>query len=346
MLVYFLLLLVPSIAGLLARRPGQGLGLGLFLAFVALIVGLRHKVGMDWNNYMALHLKASFMTFGEALLSSEPGFSVLAWLSEHGGFSVYGSNLVASVIFAVGLYIYSMRTPNPWMALIGVVPYLIAVVAMSASRQVIAIGVLMVVFAHWEQRGVLWRSALILIAALFHLSAAFALVFLVLDSQKGRLVKLFMIAGVVIFLAASGAVSEHLSYYTGQYIGGGAATVDSAGAFYHVLLIAAPGVLFLLYRKRWSRKFEGGALLTWMAIGSVIALPAALVFSTAVDRMSLYLYPLVMSAYAGVPYLFTSGVTRVVLQVIIVLINLLVLAVWLNFANSAIAYLPYQNVLF
>lgn len=346
MLVYFLLLLVPGIAGLLVRRPRRGFGLGIFLVFVALAVGLRHKVGMDWNNYLAIHLKASRITFSEALLSSEPGFSILAWLSEHGGFSVYGSNLVAAAVFTVGIYVYAKRTANPWMALIGVVPYLIAVVAMSASRQVIAIGILLIVFAIWRQKGLLWKLALILTASLFHLSAAFALVFLVLESQRGRIVKIGLIGGLVFLLATSGGVSEHLSYYAEHYIGTSGYRVDSAGALYHVMLIAAPGLWLLIYRKRYARYFDDSKILVWMALIGLIAIPLSLVFSTAIDRMSLYLYPLVMSAYSNIPYLYSSRITRVVLQVLIVLGNLAVLAIWLTFANSAYAYLPYKNILF
>lgn len=346
MLIYFLLLLVPGLVGLVARRPGKGLAFGFFLGVVALVVGLRHKVGMDWNNYLAIHMKASLMTFSEALMSGEPGFSVLAWMSAQGGFGVYGSNLVAAIIFSVGLYVYSMRTANPWMALVGATPYLIVVVAMSASRQIIAIGVLLVVFALWEQKGVVWKAGLILMASLFHLSAAFALVFLVLESQRGMLVKIGLIGGLAFFLAMSGAVSEHLAYYAEQYMGAGEDAVDSAGALFHVLLIAAPGAWFLIYRRRWAERFGEDRVLSWMAVISLMALPAALVFSTAVDRMSLYLYPVVLSAYAGIPSLFSSRMNRAVVQVLIVLVNLLVLTIWLNYANSAFAYLPYNNALF
>ncbi len=131
-----------------------------FAAFVLVIVfiGLRHRVGMDWNNY----LRMSRAVEGRALFESmicEPGYAVLLWFSTWTGNSVYLVNVIGTVIFAAGVFRFARRCPEPWLALLAAVPVLFVVVGMSASRQAIAIGIVMWCFAGWEQSTTLRKIA-------------------------------------------------------------------------------------------------------------------------------------------------------------------------------------------
>jgi hypothetical protein len=122
--------------------------------------------------------------------------------------------------------------------------------------------------------------------------------------------------------------------------------VESSGAVAHVLLIAIPAVVYLLLSRRWATRFGRDSLLKWMAFFSVCAVPAVLILSTAVDRLSLYLYPIPMMVYANFPYLFTRMSETRAVQFIILAVNLAILVAWLRYANSASAYVPYNNLLF
>lgn len=345
MLIYFLLLLIPGLAGLLTRRPGRGIGFALFLVLLAVVVGLRQKVGMDWNNYLALHVKSTFMSLGETLASAEPGYGALMWFSERLGFGVYGANFVAAAVFATGLFMYARTTANPWMALVGAIPYLVVVIGMSATRQSMAIGVMLMLCSRWSNSSLFQKLSFIVIAAMFHMSAILGLGLLVLESRYGLITKTLLVGLLAVAAISSGAVSEHLSYYSELYISNDEGVIQSAGALYHVALVAVPGMAFLFMYKEWQRRIGEDRLLYWMAVISVVALPAAFIWSTAVDRMSLYFYPLALAIYGNAPYLLSGTMRRVITQSVMVIANFLILLVWLNYANSALAYVPYRSLL-
>lgn len=328
------------------KKPGL-LALAPYFIVLVLAIGLRQKVGMDWNNYLAIHYRLGGFDLEQALISTEPGFSLLAWNSERFGFGVYGTNMIAALIFVSGLFSFARTTRNDWMALSVAIPYLVVVVAMSAVRQTIAIGILFFVFANWRQSGLGKRIAWIVLASTFHLSAIFALAFVILESNLTLLRKSIVVAIFSIVFIYILAATSQFSYYSELYISssGGSGVVESSGALAHVLLIAFPGAIFLYFRKRWEYYFGENQMIFAMAVLSLVSIPGALFFSTAVDRMSLYLYALPLVVYANIPRL-VSGFQAIYLKIIIILGNFLLLYFWLEFANSAAAYLSYKNLIF
>jgi len=68
---YFILLSVPSLlAVFIRRRINVSLFVTVFL-FFTLFIGLRFRVGMDWNNYSAIHEFIGFKNVEEILFDSE-----------------------------------------------------------------------------------------------------------------------------------------------------------------------------------------------------------------------------------------------------------------------------------
>ena len=129
--VYKRQLLLPAIFAFTGRKRAEPLLLiPMFVMFV-LFIGLRDKVGMDWNNYLAIFDKVSGYTFAEAVTTSEPGFTVLTWLSFWMGFDVYGINFFGALIFSFGLFSICHVAREPWLALVVAIPYLVVVIAMS-----------------------------------------------------------------------------------------------------------------------------------------------------------------------------------------------------------------------
>lgn len=345
MFFYSLLLLIPAAGALLMHKRAHLLAMLPFFVLLVAGLGLREKVGMDWNNYLAIHLRLSSYTLQEAMTQSEPGFYLLAWFSEQKDWGVYGTNLVAGVIFSFGLFAFARTTRNPWMALVAAVPYLVTVIAMSATRQSLALGFMLLAFARWKEAGTLQRIVLILAAAAFHLSAVFCLAFVVLGLKANLARKMFVLAAVGAVLGLTLPDTDHFSYYTDMYLDPESA-LASSGALAHVMLVAIPGALYLLLHRKWTRQYGYDELLLAMSILSILAIPGALLWSTGVDRMSLYLYPVPMIVYANAPYLIARGGNLRVLQGAIVAAHLALLIVWLSIANSSKAYVPYNNLLF
>jgi hypothetical protein len=124
-----------------------------------------------------------------------------------------------------------------------------------------------------------------------------------------------------------------------------AAEYSSEGAAVRVAMNAAPAVLFLIFRRRLAPDGHLRRLWTWMALVAVasVVLLAVSPSSTAVDRIALYLIPLQLFVFSRLPDLGGSdrAMTNALVAAILVFYGL-VLAVWLNYASHAFAWLPYR----
>lgn len=317
------------------------------MAFLVLLifVGLRHHVGMDWNNYLYMIDRANTGSLQDAFNVAEPGYASLLWVSGQMGWGVYGSNLAGTFIFCLGLFRYARTTRYPWVALLVAMPMLVIVVSMSANRQAVAIGVLLWVVAGWNGSGLIKRAVGIGVAALFHFSALFFLIFLVSDLKLGRSLKIALaaifLAGAAYVLLATGRVD----YYDSLYVTGQTEMTQSEGAIFHVLFNGGPALLYLLLPRRKRTLLFPDQLHQQMAFVAIALIPAALITSAAAGRISLYLFPVSMYAISAFPLLIESATARTFTRYGIALFMLLVLFIWLGYANSSGAHLPYGNFL-
>lgn len=327
------------------RRLDRWLWVIAFLV-VLLFVGLRHHVGMDWNNYLIMIERAASGSLMNAFNYAEPGYATLLWVSGQLGFGVYGSNFVGSLILTLGLFRYASTTQSPWIALLVAMPMLVVVVAMSANRQAVAIGVLLWLIAKWDTTSVVKRILGILVAALFHVSALFFLVFAMADMSFRKDVKFIMTGLLVAVLFIIFQWSGYLEYYDQLYIRGKTEMMESAGALYHVFFNAGPALLFLFLPKIQRSKLFPNDLHRNMAFLAMLLIPGALIFSTASSRISLYLFPVSISVLSAIPILFYSSKEQNFVKYLLSVFLVLVLYVWITYANNSPAYLPYKNMLF
>ena len=124
-------------------RPHPSLMLLLGAVLIALLVGLRYRVGADWNTYEFYFEWASYASLSRVLQLSDPAYQLLNWSVQHLGGEMWGVNLLCGLIFSWGLWQFARMQPEPWLAVLVAVPYLTVVVAMGYSRQAVAIGILM-----------------------------------------------------------------------------------------------------------------------------------------------------------------------------------------------------------
>ena len=180
MIPYFILLLIPSVFALAnTRRLALGPWYMTFVIYV-IFVGFRVDVGPDWLQYRRIHDGLAYIDVWEVLTKVEPLSHLVFWVSENSGFENYLSNVVAALIMMGGVFSFARRTANPWVALISVTPYFIIVIGMSGIRQAMAAGVMLFLFARWEQYSFVRRGLYILVAALFHTSALVNNIFLII----------------------------------------------------------------------------------------------------------------------------------------------------------------------
>jgi hypothetical protein len=345
-LPYFLVTGLIALAAVLfpRQRPNAVAWAAAFVVLV-LFVGLRHKVGMDWNNYLVITDRIHDGGPVEALQWAEPGFALLTWLSTRVGWGIYGVNLVSALVFCAGLFRLCRRTENPWLGLAMATPFLVMVVAMSASRQAIAIGILFWAVAQWKEYPLHWRVGLILLATSFHYSACFFLCFSPLDLDVRPWVKALIAAvlglGALWVLESTGSAE----YYVASYVSEKSELTYSPGALQHVLLNAAPAAL-LLAGRRVREKLFPSVVVRRFALLALLLVPTAFFFSTAAGRVSFYLFPVSIFAIAALPSLFAHAPVRAGVRLALACGTVFLLWFWLTYANSAQAYIPYANALF
>ena len=123
------------------------------------------------------------------------------------------------------------------------------------------------------------------------------------------------------------------------------AEYQSSGAAIRVAMNAVPAAIFLMLRKHFDMPEHMRTFWTWMSLGGIgfVGLLVVSPSSTAVDRMALYWIPLQLFVLSRLPNAMASmGSTRNVWVQAVVAYSGAVLFVWLNFADNALYWLPYQ----
>lgn len=349
MLPYWLLLLIPLSACLQgARRPWPAWLAWLIGVALTLFIGLRYEVGGDWGNYLPYLDRVEGLPLAEVLAMPDPGYGALNWLFASHPWGIYGVNLVCAVIFSTGLVLFCRAQPRPWLALCLAIPYLVIVVAMGYSRQGVAIGLIMPGLLALE-RGRLWPFfASIAMAATFH-ATALVMLAVVVPAVPGRSLAMRALRLLLLLIVAAALVQTFLAARVEGLVGGYiTAEYQSEGAAIRVAMNLLPGLLLLL----WSRRFELTAQQRrlWRAVAftALVCALALILFpsnSTAVDRIALYVIPLQLVVGCRLPGTQILGLKPPQLLLAVLFFCFAVQFVWLNFAVHARGWLPYSNVL-
>ena len=313
----------------------------LVILILTLVIGFRYEVGGDWSNYFRYLSDAAYLSFSDLSGLEDPAYWALNILSVQLGFGITGVNTFAAFLFSIGLVMFCRSLPRPWLALACAMPYLVTVVAMGYTRQSIAIGLVMIGLAMLGRQRFVAFALLVLAGALFHKSAAVLIPLAALTISKNRFLTLSLVAaatalGYVTLLADSAA---HLvDTYVDQ-------NIESAGAIIRLAMNVIPAFIFLLYRKRFTLSLAEKKLwliLSLMAIGMFLAFfPTNL--STALDRMALYIIPLQLVVFAHLPdAIGVFGRRNQAIVAMILFYYSATLFAWLNFANHASYWVPYQ----
>ena len=347
MLPYFLLITPIAFMAAYSPIPGRTRILWL-LAFLAILifVGLRHHVGMDWGNYLAMIRRVNAGGFGEAITVVEPAYAALLWLSGRLGVGIYGAHLVGTFIFLGGLFRYAKMTPAPWIAILVAMPFLVIVVGMSASRQAVAIGVLLYLTAEWSGCSASKRLLLVMLASSFHMSAVGFLAFVYLDLRIAVWMKwigsLVMLVAIMNILQFSG----HAAYYGELYGTGQSELTQSSGALMHVMLNAGPALVSFFIGRRARNILIPDILHKQMAIIAIALIPLSFLMSAASGRLTLYFFPVSIWFFASLPLLFEEANLRAIVKFASAIFFIGLLTLWLTAGNAASAHANYRNALF
>jgi hypothetical protein len=305
-----------------------------------LFVGLRYEVGADREAYLGMYDTMSSMSFKDALDYTEPAYAALNWLLAQMNAGIYWVNFIVSVIFVSGLIRFAKTTPLPFVALIAVTPYLVIAVGMSGVRQSAAIGLVFHLMANWKQ-GLVYKLSFSTLSTLFHNSGIMSFMFVMQSIKIPVWLKALLFIGgtAVLYPVLSG--TDKAAQYQQTYLEN---NLVSPGALMHVLLNAIPAAIYLAFRRKWKARFGDSDLLPMLAVLSILSVFGVSVSSTGIDRLALYLSPIQMIVYGSLPFLFGRQYKSMLSSVVIV-IHLVIMFWWLNYSNTAFAYLPYNNLI-
>lgn len=346
MLPYWLLFSVFATGALAySRRSVIGQQATPMLTVAALVaaamIGFRYEAGADWFNYLELFYSYGYLELGEALFLSDPGYGAVNWAASKLGLDIWAVNLVCGALLTWGLVKFAKRQPNPWLAVLVAVPYLIIVVAMGYSRQGVAIGFILAALAVLDRANMGRFAFYIICAVTFHKSAAVVLPLALLATVRHRAAIAAALGGLGIMLFFV-FIDADLSRLQTMYID---AEYQSEGAVVRVAMGIVPAILFLLFQRRFAVAEEQRLLwrnFSYAAL-AMLALLLLLPSSTAVDRLALYLIPLQIFVLSRLPEAFPErqrGDRKLVIAVIAY--SAAIQFVWINYADHAKYWLPYR----
>jgi len=341
MLIYWLMFWFPFIGTITPRKMVGTQSAVIFIlvcAAFAIVIGLRDAVGGDWPNYLPMFNYYSTENFTEILDSTDPGYALLNWSVERVGGGIYAVNLACAVLMMLGVCRFCLSLPDPWLALLVAVPYMLIVVGMGYTRQAVALGAVMYGLAYLGQGRTLPFVLCVVFGGTFHHSAVLLVPVAGLATSKNRIwtatwVALAFAAAYFVLLQPE---SENLwkNYVTDQ-------GTFSSGAVQRALMNAVPAVLLLVLRKRFAQELQVRRLwiiFCWLALA---CLPFISLASTAVDRMGLYLLPLQLFVFSRMPDLTKQVVGRTAIVAGVVAYYGIVQYVWLNYAVMRNFWVPY-----
>ena len=349
---YWLLLLVPTFFAISRLKSVTYISLSTprdrwpdawraMYVLLVLMIGLRHEVGGDWIQYLEMLDSYTDNTKAENFGFQDPAFILFNKLATWSGTGVYLLNLLSAIFFSWGLVVFCRAQPRPWLALVVAVPYLITVVAMGYTRQGVAIGIAMVAMVALGMGSTLRFIILIAFAALFHKSAIILVPMAILASSKRRVITLVWVSvtGLIFFALL---LQESVSFLIYGYI---ESQYQSSGAAIRIAMNALPAALFLIFRKRFQLSAEQCSFWTWMAWSALLFIALLIVSpsSTAVDRVALYWIPLQLFVLSRLPNALGQREGKNAVWVYaVVTYSAAVHFVWLVYADTAFAWLPYQ----
>jgi len=312
---------------------------------LALIIGLRHKVGGDWDRYISIYSfhKGTELNFSE-FISGDYLYELVHWFSLNYLNGIYSTNLICAIIFVSGLIRFCRKMPLPWVSLFVSIQFLVVVVSMGYSRQSAAVGLLLWGLVDLMEGKAVRFYISVLIGALFHKTLlVMSPIGFIYNLDRFSFIRLFFfffffLASVFILLIDK--LQKMYYYYIEiQYH-------DSSGALVRVFMGFVVAVIFFIYKDKFKDRFYDYNLWFMFSLVSIILLPVTYFYSTFSDRLAIYFIPLQLVVLARIPVLIESAYNRTIFVVGVVVIYTSALYVWLFFGNHSAHWTPYQNILF
>lgn len=341
MFVFILIYFIPIVFFIhanISKKPTPNVIWFFVGLFYILINGLRSEIGTDWEAYLKHYNVIEGAPLLVGLVTSDPGYAFVNWLSSIFNGQIYLVNIICASIYIIGLVSFCKKQANPWLAFLIAQPILTIMVGMTYSRQSAAIGFELLALS------ALYRGAnrafivYIIIGALFHKTLLFFLPFITLVGNKNKFLTIVSISLVslgLVFVLIADQYESMIELYVDQQL-------SSDGALYRLLLNIFPAFLLLFFgSKNLSSNFD---IFFWkiLAILALLCFPLLSVASTATDRIALYLNVLQIVVYSNLKSFITNDLVYNVVIIFVIIFYFIFLFYWLIFGTYTDYYVPYK----
>jgi len=304
----------------------------IFLFFLFIFIGLRYKVGSDWNTYNDI-----FFLDGLQSKNYEIGYYFIIYVSKFLELNIFGLNIFASFIFFLGFFSLFKDEKYFWFAINLSLPYLFLVVAMGYTRQSIAIGFGMLIFKSLIKSNKLNQLFFLFLALMFHYTSIIYSFFIFYNIRSFLLKFICFIVVIFLLFLLTDQFSDLSRYYKYYYAVGR----DSFGGLPRLLLASIPSLIFIFNFKHIRKSNYNNLFETYTIL---IALLWILVFisSTSADRLLLYLLPLKVFLFLKILDFIMNKYLFIYLYTFIFILSFYIHSLFsLSFQDS----IPYQNFL-
>lgn len=309
---------------------------------IALAIGLRYKVGVDWSSYIHIFEDISYVDLFASMSRTDPSFGIINWIVAQADWGYWVVNLACGALFTWGLFTFCFRLPNPWLGIAVATPYLILVVAMGYSRQGVAVGCTMLGLAALSRHSLAKALFWVFVAASFHKSAIVVIPIVALAYTRNRLVVIGM-STVLAVAAYYFFVASQLQILVSRY--GETSSFESQGTLLRMAMNLTPALLYLGTMRRFPISDFQRAMWRNFALLAILSFPLFFLLpsSTPLDRLALYIIPLQIFMLSWLPNIFKAdGGPNRQLVVVVLVYSAIVQFVWLNFASHSYAWDPYR----
>ena len=347
MYFYYLLYLIPAILSLNKSNYKWSINISIVISTIyTLFLGLRHRVGGDWDAYLAVidNVEKSYVWY---LSNPEPLFySIVKFFKYYDG-AIYYINTVCAAIFIISLVYFLNTLPRPFLGLSIAFPYLIIVIGGGFTRQSVAVGLSFIVINFLRKKKIILSAFFGVLALGFHMSGIFVVgyyipfIYQIVRKNPIYLTLLLTLLGLFsIFLINISAEYYYQIYLSTQY--------SSKGFYVRSFLYCLYSLIFLIYKKKFTTNDIESRILVCISYIAFLILIIGIVTpgNTAIlDRISFFLFPVILMIGTNLPSLKIKQFSKTNIILLIHLNSLLVLITWLNFSPFARYWVPYRNIL-
>jgi len=348
MIIYNLLFLIPLSFWFLNKRNNKLENfyfLFMFLYYL-IILGLRYNIGNDWHSYQYAFFNYYNPEIHYSVMTANYFFDFISNPNLYSGsFEAY--NLITSLIFLLGIFIFSYHQQDKIFAIALCYPYLILFVGMGYIRQSLSISLFLIAITLIYKKKSFFGIFFILLSLLTHKMIIIPCLILLLSikfiNYKSIIKLSFVFIPLVFILFFFTGYAEYMvkfymteaTYFTSQGVSG------------RIILSIFPALL-LFYKRDVSyifNKFES-RFFKYSSYFIIVLIPASIFFSTATDRMLIFtsLSYVYIYAFSNVNF-YTSNTLKIFLQPAILMLLIIYLNIWLLFSDYRSFWLPYENLI-